>query len=179
MALYKPACSCLFSSTSSKQLPPTSFLTMPQAHSKETFPAPGPLPMLSPLPGMCGLSSPSPPSPPFLPDPLCHFCRHLLIKPLLSPGQALTLRDALQQPGRHQSPSALPQRRPAPGRGQDCRFGDENSVCNSNIPSAVDNPLSFHPTVSHSVNILLWCGEFVTNDETIDMLLVIKIPSIH
>lgn len=33
-----------------------------------------------------------------------------MIKPLLSPGQALTLRDTLEQPSWHQSPSVLPQR---------------------------------------------------------------------
>lgn len=29
---------------------------------------------------------------------------------------------------------------PPPGRGQDCHFGGKNSVCNNNVPTAVDNP---------------------------------------
>lgn len=35
----------------------------------------------------------------------------------------------------HSAPAA-----PPPDRGQDCHFGDKNSVCNNNVPSAVDNP---------------------------------------
>lgn len=35
----------------------------------------------------------------------------------------------------HHSAPAAP-----PDRGRDCHFGDKNSVCNNNIPTAVDNP---------------------------------------
>lgn len=38
--------------------------------------------------------------------------RHLLIEALLSPGEALTLRDTVEQPSPQQSPSGLPQQRP-------------------------------------------------------------------
>lgn len=34
---------------------------------------------------------------------------------------------------------------PPPGRGQDCHFGDKNSVCNDNRLTAVDNPPPQNP----------------------------------
>lgn len=55
-------------------------------------------------------------SPPALPYPLCPLprglLRPLLTKPLLSPGQALTLRDTVERPSLDQSPSSRPRRRP-------------------------------------------------------------------
>lgn len=94
---------------SSPQLPlsnPTLPPISPFFHTQQRdFSTPGPLPMLCPLPGTGG--SP-PPAPPFSPPRLCH----LLIKPLLSPGQALTPRAIMEQPRLHQSHSFLPQRRP-------------------------------------------------------------------
>lgn len=43
----------------------------------------------------------------------------------------------MEQPGPHQSHSFLPQRRPLRAAARTVNFGDENSICNYNVPTTV------------------------------------------
>ena len=133
---------------SSLQLPinhshPASCLAVPQTLSTECSCLRAFARAVLPTPGTSQFSSPSPAPPPLplAPGP-----------PETLADQALALCRTSTDPegyrGVAQSGPELLQPAPAappPGRGQDCRFEDENSVCNNDVPTAVDNPLPSTP----------------------------------
>lgn len=80
-----------------------------------------------------------PPTPPFYLPPLP------LLKTLADQALALS-RTSTDPEGHHGAAQSTPEpllsapMAPPPGSGQDCHFGDKNSVCNNNVPTTLDNP---------------------------------------
>lgn len=138
MLFVKPICSRLFPSPAPT---PPLVLPSPPNMARETF-----------LPQdlcICCFSYPAQAYSPPTPFPMTPPSPPLLETPA---NQALPLsRRSTDPEGSHGAAPSTPEPlqpapvAPPPGRGQDCHFGDKNSVCNNNVPTASDNP----PSLTH------------------------------